>query len=333
MHAPAPEANSESQPLPVLSRKIRDAGELEEVVHGWDVGFRQLGPPAHGSRLFQTMTPDVLLTRVRFGMPLLQEGGAPPGMRTFGILDPGVRVPWCRREAGDASLLSFGPGGSFESLSSVGFGGITISVREEALARVSESLGLPEVADLIGVGPQVLACDPESLAALREDLVRIAESLDRDPRPARLRAAHREMDAEVPARILGLAAAGRLAPERSTSAARSRIVACSLEYLQDHGRRALEVGALCDAVRCNERTLRRAFLERFGVSPRRYLKLMRLNGVNRQLRSANSNETLVTDLANHWGFWHMGAFAADYRRLFGELPSETLARRGHSTRS
>jgi len=29
-------------------------------------------------------------------------------------------------------------------------------------------------------------------------------------------------------------------------------------------------------------------------------------------------------VANAWGFWHMGQFARDYRRLFGELPSDTL---------
>ncbi|NOR23809.1 MAG: helix-turn-helix domain-containing protein [Desulforhopalus sp.] len=32
----------------------------------------------------------------------------------------------------------------------------------------------------------------------------------------------------------------------------------------------------------------------------------------------------VIDVSNVWGFWHMGQFAADYRNLFGELPSETL---------
>jgi AraC family ethanolamine operon transcriptional activator len=32
------------------------------------------------------------------------------------------------------------------------------------------------------------------------------------------------------------------------------------------------------------------------------------------------------EIAIEWGFWHMGQFAADYRRQFGELPSETLTR-------
>ncbi len=29
-------------------------------------------------------------------------------------------------------------------------------------------------------------------------------------------------------------------------------------------------------------------------------------------------------LAPAWGFWHMGQFAADYRKLFAKRPSETL---------
>jgi AraC family ethanolamine operon transcriptional activator len=32
----------------------------------------------------------------------------------------------------------------------------------------------------------------------------------------------------------------------------------------------------------------------------------------------------VHEIARRWGFWHIGEFAADYRRLFGELPSQTF---------
>ena len=32
---------------------------------------------------------------------------------------------------------------------------------------------------------------------------------------------------------------------------------------------------------------------------------------------------MTSKVANEWGFWHMGKFAADYKKLFGFLPSQT----------
>jgi len=74
----------------------------------------------------------------------------------------------------------------------------------------------------------------------------------------------------------------------------------------------------------SERTLRRLFHDRFGVSPKTYLCRIRLNGVRHNLRKSTPFEVKVVDIANAWGFWHMGQFAADYKQLFGELPSTTL---------
>jgi len=73
-------------------------------------------------------------------------------------------------------------------------------------------------------------------------------------------------------------------------------------------------------------TLRYAFEEAFSLSPKQYLQAHRLNQVQRQLLRSPSEKTVITDIANAWGFWHMGQFAADYRRMFGELPSATLLR-------
>jgi AraC family ethanolamine operon transcriptional activator len=60
------------------------------------------------------------------------------------------------------------------------------------------------------------------------------------------------------------------------------------------------------------------------VTPKAYLQAERLKRVRRGLREADARTAQVTDVANAWGFWHMGQFAADYRKLFGELPSQTL---------
>jgi len=36
--------------------------------------------------------------------------------------------------------------------------------------------------------------------------------------------------------------------------------------------------------------------------------------------------TTLADVANRYGFWPMGQFAADFRKQFGELPSAILRR-------
>lgn len=60
-----------------------------------------------------------------------------------------------------------------------------------------------------------------------------------------------------------------------------------------------------------------------GTSPMAFLKSVRLERARDDLRSALPGES-VTAIACRWGFYQFGRFAAQYRRVFGELPSETL---------
>ncbi len=86
---------------------------------------------------------------------------------------------------------------------------------------------------------------------------------------------------------------------------------------------------ICRASGVSYRTLNYAFLERFGVAPKQYLQAIRLDGARKDLRKLGPNCAII-DAANTWGFWHMGQFGKDYKRQFGELPSETLRRHSGS---
>ncbi len=72
------------------------------------------------------------------------------------------------------------------------------------------------------------------------------------------------------------------------------------------------------------RSLINAFEAVTGLSPMVYLKRLRLSGARQALRHANKRQTRIIDIASEWGFWHMGHFAATYRAMFGETPTETL---------
>ncbi len=86
----------------------------------------------------------------------------------------------------------------------------------------------------------------------------------------------------------------------------------------------IKVMDLCRIARVSERTLLRLFKVRFGISPKTYINMVRLNGLHRDLKKTGMGKVKIVEIANRWGFWHMGQLAKDYKKMFKELPSETL---------
>lgn len=93
--------------------------------------------------------------------------------------------------------------------------------------------------------------------------------------------------------------------------------------LQTKDDEALSMLEICKRVGVSQRKLNYCFQEILGMSPMKYQRITRLNRTQQALKQAREGEN-VFDIASRWGFWHMGQFSQDYKRLFGELPSATL---------
>lgn len=116
---------------------------------------------------------------------------------------------------------------------------------------------------------------------------------------------------------------------RQSVARRQKVVARAREYVLAHPDQAVTVPELCERLHVSRRTLQYCFEEVMGLSPIQYLRAIRLNGARRHLREAARQGPGVQDVAARWGFWHLSQFALDYRKLFGESPSDTLNRGAH----
>jgi AraC-like DNA-binding protein len=85
------------------------------------------------------------------------------------------------------------------------------------------------------------------------------------------------------------------------------------------------VGRLAESVGLSPRTLYRAVRREAGLSPMSLLRRTRLARARAALHAPHPEAT-VTRVALDCGFTHLGRFSSAYKRRFGELPSQTLAR-------
>jgi AraC family ethanolamine operon transcriptional activator len=315
-------------PSPFVARSVcSDFDQFVESVRDWRLDFRQLGRGPFHSEVLQVGLQEIQLGHARFGSRLHQRGDPPVGMRTFVVPgDDQQEFRWRGHQITSTSLMVFPPGSELESFSPPGFHIYTVSVGEALLEQLVDDLRLPPLDELVGRA-EVIDLPRKMIRGLRVRARQVCQALKAHPRWLSDSATQSNLKTELPTQLLLKLAAHCGTGGSLNPAEKGRALRRALAHLSERVHEPIAVGELCRAIAVSERTLRRAFMEAFGMSPMLYLKAVRLSGARRQLRCSDASRERISDIANHWGFWHMGQFAADYRRQFGELPSETLAQR------
>ena len=95
--------------------------------------------------------------------------------------------------------------------------------------------------------------------------------------------------------------------------------------MNHHLHNPVRISEICRMTNTSERVLEYAFNKIYGLSPKRYLTVLRLNKARKLLMEASAYEVNVTSIAMSCGFRHMGRFSAEYKSMFSELPSQTLS--------
>jgi AraC-like DNA-binding protein/tetratricopeptide (TPR) repeat protein len=99
----------------------------------------------------------------------------------------------------------------------------------------------------------------------------------------------------------------------------------ALERLESEPARAWRLEELATAAGVAPRTLQKHFCRFVGRTPLAFLRELRWTRA-RQALLHEAGHANVTEIATFWGFGHLGRFAIEYRRRYGESPSATLRR-------
>lgn len=302
---------------------VEDVDELALAVHPWEMGMNQLSCGGFEGVMDFAQVHGILITRERWSNRLAATGATPAGY--FALVGPCTErgFSWCGSEYSidRQHYLACAHGAS-----EVDF--VTWKQEEHWVlllpdGLIDRHLG-HELASVLLPKHRSIRTDPRLAHRLSSIVLGTITALQMNARchgDTRLLDALRDELLDAVADVLLSAAGSRT----GVNTASRRFLACSRARRQiEQERRPIFVAQLAAKFHISRRTLEYGFRQAVGISPQKYSRMIRLNGLHRLLRLAAPEAITVTAAARNWGFTELGRAAGYYRAMFGESPSETL---------
>jgi AraC family ethanolamine operon transcriptional activator len=303
--------------------RTRDFDELAGAFPQWNLHFRQFGRGPFRGQLQFLQLGGIQVFRVAVNRMIHIKGWPPPGsFGCFPVLAANENAVWGGRHLKAGQVRVFDPGQEVDHVTAADhYQLVALTVDGDLFRQEVPVLGGFDPDERL-VGKEVVTPSPAHCRALCSHLV---GSFDlAQAQPDLLAQSGRWIEQECLRHFAGLLSRSKDDRTACNPSNRARVVRRAEESMRAHLGDPLSVLDLCRELGVSERTLHYAFQEVRGLSPMAYFKASRLNVVRQELKAAPAGTTTVREIAQRWGLWHSGEFAADYRRLFGELPSQTL---------
>ena len=267
-----------------------------------------------------------MLTRFYFEQPYHQRGCTAQDALTIGFIEEGINgVTTPDGALRQDDILCFPSGRELSAVSRSRFKGYSLSISDALLDKVAESCGL-QVGASIGTVQQVLHCNRSNMNTLRRELRRASRSLAQIKTAANSSEIIRDLEFNLIRHLLQEITDSQPTDRLKLTNRKQIVLQRAQDYMEANANKPITVLELAQASGSCVRTLEYIFRDYFDITPKAYLKSRRLVAVRHELLRSLHSKSPINEIANRWGFWHMSQFATDYRRFFGELPSETLQR-------
>jgi AraC family ethanolamine operon transcriptional activator len=309
----------------VSRTRLDDILELKRIARGVNMDITQLDAGPFESQVVQLKVGDLLVSRITSTRRLRLQGDV--SFLTISLLTSDSGSPkWRGTPVNPNDIVAVQAGEAFDLVVPPDVESVCISAIGHAEVML-RNVGGPVLVKTLSDTSMPIPCDPDAMRKIRGLFLDRLADLEKQMSIPAWQAEELER-AFLRALAYCLRGGTPSAPARPPASRRLDAV----QRVEDHLLHDLTIpqtiSALCTVAGTSRRTLEYAFREYFGTSPRQFIKALKLNAARGDLLRANHESARVVEIASTWGFSHMGQFAADYRRMFGEAPSETL-RRSH----
>lgn len=322
--SPAPLATDDVIPATRRTIRISDIDAFAQGQQGWRLECEQISSGSFEGLLDHVQLPQLRLVREITNRAMRQHGEMSAGSCGFALAhSPRLDEARFSGQRLRADSVMIGHCDELDLCSPPGFELTGIVVDSRLLKTLGDSVTGPVVPTWLN--QRIVLHYPEpAMAAVRATLAHAFDAIDQnaailsDPRLA----THLRDDVLF-AWLRTIPPSVDMA-ELKSAQARCNVVRRARDAVLNRPDEPMSMLEICKYIGASPRKLHYCFHETLGLSPARYLRLLRLNEVRRSLLRPDGKTPRVQDIAARWGFWHLSQFALDYKRQFGELPSQTL---------
>jgi len=313
----------------IVSAHFNDFDIFHEAAVNWELDFRLLSKNGFNAHLSMYATETIQVARTSLNGKIEQHGLVPPGFSSI-VIPANLKMEynWLHRDVNGSQILIFPSKGVLDSISFDGFDVFVISIENNTLQNWLEHFRFKNAIGLFGGNERFLSASPFFLKSFGNEVDSFLKntSLESPMDPSSKLAEKLELDSILESLFKFLENANRLflpTPARKRDLALKR----SLDLIHNTSEDITDIKGLCKELNVSQRTLEYAFLEKYKVTPKHYIKAQKLHKVKQDILSDAFRSDPIFQIAGKYGFWHMGQFAADFKNHFGLLPSEI--RRNH----
>ena len=314
--------------LSALPRRAEytDVDAVSALAARQDVRMEQLGRGRMRSSYALLTTRSLHVSESVHSVGAIAQGSAGKGLCMIGIPFDHAPERSTGGRCGDAEVVLVRSGQDYVVSSRRPFRTLSVVLSQSRLEQAVEATW--------GVTLQTLApgyrlglADPGARRRLQHELRALLSPEGEGAGVPRLR---RGTDVETEEAIVdALVRAARPRPERRRDPGRFALARRAEGMVRDSLAEDLSIARCAAYLGTPLRTLELGFGELYGITLRQYRHSLRLNAARRDLLRRDGEDS-VGMVAVRWGLYHLGRFSTEYRRMFGESPSETrrTARRG-----
>jgi AraC-like DNA-binding protein len=301
----------------IIHTSRHNTEEVPDYTHGWDLDINEMTKQPFEVDIRAVHTFHLQLSMMRYHAAIMIDGGYPEGTVIFSCTKTQGLIHEKNRTYQNDDMIILDDNKHFDFIVSKPCSIFTLAIEKEILEREFESFfGIP-FSDVYK--ERDIYLDPKRSEAYYSLFKKEMELLkEKSPEHT-----SREEYASLEIGILKKLFAYFLFRPKEINYL-PHYIRDGRALLQRHINATYTIADMVEDLQLSKRTIQHGFKHYLGFTPKEYQQYIRLNGIRNTILNVKDPHTSLSEIAARYNYYHLGYFSTEYKKFFGESPSETL---------